>query len=277
MEGYVHLSQYSSPTMVREGWKQKAIEYFVSGTSLLATTTTTHLMVSGSRWTTVLSSQGGIFHVLPIPSMSPHRLDNQLSFHYCLIFLQTTSVMFVSVDTVSIDDNKNDAESIKQLLESELAKAGDDEWKIVFGHYPCHSGGGYSGYRSMREQILPTMKAHNVDFYLTGHDHNLQHWRKKDNPADVDHIITGKASFNPACLQTSFPGAGGKNSYGRDEDHVDQNEAMGMELENFSEQNGFSYFSVSTTEITVKFVAADGATIYQYTRSKRKSFQACFC
>ena len=100
--------------------------------------------------------------------------------------------MFVSVDTVSIDDDKNDAESMKQLLESELAKAGDDEWKIVFGHYPCHSGGGYSGYRSMREQILPTMKAHNVDFYLTGHDHNLQHWRKKDNPADVDHIITGK-------------------------------------------------------------------------------------
>ena len=151
----------------------------------------------------MLSSQGGIFHALPIPSMSPHRLDyNQLSFHYCLIFLQTTSVMFVSVDTVSIDDDKNDAESMKQLLESELAKAGDDEWKIVFGHYPCHSGGGYSGYRSMREQILPTMKAHNVDFYLTGHDHNLQHWRKKDNPADVDHIITGKASFNPACFQT---------------------------------------------------------------------------
>lgn len=88
--------------------------------------------------------------------------------------------------------------------------------------------------------------------YLTGHDHNLQHWRKKDNPADIDHIITG---------------AGGKNSYGRDEDHVDQNEAMGMELENFSEQNGFSYFSVSVSEITVKFVAADGATIYQYTRS----------
>ena len=58
---------------------------------------------------------------------------------------------------------------------------------------------------------------------------------------------------------------------------MDQNEAMGMELENFSEQNGFSYFSVSTTEITVKFVAADGATIYQYTRSKRKSFQACSC
>ena len=48
--------------------------------------------------------------------------------------------MFVSVDTVSIDDDKNNAESMKQLLESELAKAGDDEWKIVFGHYPCHSG-----------------------------------------------------------------------------------------------------------------------------------------
>ena len=36
-------------------------------------------------------------------------------------FLQATSVMFVSVDTISIDDNINDAESQKQLLDSALA------------------------------------------------------------------------------------------------------------------------------------------------------------
>ena len=112
--------------------------------------------------------------------------------------LQKTSVMFVSVDTVSIDQNKNEAEAMKELLDSELATARDKEWKIVFGHYPCHSGGGYSGIKSMREQILPIMKAHNVDFYLAGHDHNLQHWRTRGNPAGIDHIITGEASFSTA-------------------------------------------------------------------------------
>ena len=49
---------------------------------------------------------------------------------------------------------------------------------------------------------------------------------------------------------------------------MDENEAMGMELNYFTEQYGFSYFSVSKTEITVKFVTADGATMYQYTRNK---------
>ena len=109
--------------------------------------------------------------------------------------LQTTSVTFVSVDTVSIDKNENDAEGMKELLDRELATAREDEWKIVFGHYSCHSGGSYSGYESMREQILPTMNAHNVDFYLAGHDHNLQHWGTRGSPADIDHIITGEASF----------------------------------------------------------------------------------
>ena len=110
--------------------------------------------------------------------------------------------MFASVDTVSIDDNINDAESQKELLDSELAKVGQDAWKIVFGHFPCHSGGGYSGITSTRQQILPIMRRHNVDFYLTGHDHNLQHWRSKEDFADVEHIVTGETSFSSEA--TSF-------------------------------------------------------------------------
>ena len=110
--------------------------------------------------------------------------------------LKATSVMFASVDTVSIDDNINDAESQKELLDSELAKAGQDAWKIVFGHFPCHSGGGYSGITSTKQQVLPIMRRHKVDFYLTGHDHNLQHWRSKEDFADVEHIVTGETSFS---------------------------------------------------------------------------------
>ena len=119
--------------------------------------------------------------------------------------MQTTSVMFASVDTVSIDDNINDAESQKELLDSELVKAGHDAWKIVFGHFPCHSGGGYSGITSTRQQILPIMRRHNVDFYLTGHDHNLQHWRSKEDFADVEHIVTGESScFSKPHLLNTF-------------------------------------------------------------------------
>ena len=61
--------------------------------------------------------------------------------------------MFVSIDTVSIDDGKNGAMGMLGLLNSELGKAGDDAWKIVFGHYPCHSGGHYSGVTAIQDQV----------------------------------------------------------------------------------------------------------------------------
>ena len=82
------------------------------------------------------------------------------------------------------------------------------------------------------------------------------------------NIIIGEDFFLTAVKNFSSPGAGGAHAYSKNEEHVDENEAMGMELNYFTEQYGFSYFSVSKTEITVKFVTADGATIYQYTRNK---------
>ena len=79
----------------------------------------------------------------------------------------------------------------------------------------------------------------------------------------------------PIFFQVHFqrlqPGAGGKNAYSRNEENVARNEAMGMELHYFTDHYGFSYFSISNTEIEVKFVGADGATIYQYTRGEHQS------
>ena len=99
--------------------------------------------------------------------------------------------MFVLVDTVSIRDDKNDAAVMKDLFESELVAARDNDWKIAIGHFPCHSCGHYSGISSTREEIQPIMNAQNVDFYLAGHDHNIQHWSTRGNPSAPDHIVTG--------------------------------------------------------------------------------------
>ena len=66
-------------------------------------------------------------------------------------------------------------------------------------------------------------------------------------------------------------GAGGESEYKKYDHNVRKNEAMGMELEYFNHHYGFSYFSISKTDITVKFVNADGITIYQYTRNKHWS------
>ena len=64
-------------------------------------------------------------------------------------------------------------------------------------------------------------------------------------------------------------GAGGKRAYGKSEEHVAENEAMGMNLEYFTEHYGFTFFSVSKTDITVSFIGADGTVMYQYIRNKQ--------
>ena len=99
--------------------------------------------------------------------------------------------MFVLVDTVSIRDDKNEAAAMKDLFESELVAAGENDWKIAIGHFPCHSAGHYSGISSTRYEIEPILNEQNVDFYLSGHDHNLQHWTTRGNPSAPDHIVTG--------------------------------------------------------------------------------------
>ena len=84
----------------------------------------------------------------------------------------------MSIDTISIEDDKNDADRMIGLLDSTLGEAPESDWKIVFGHFPCHSGGHYGGSKEIREKVLPIMKQHKVDMYLAGHDHNLQHWKE---------------------------------------------------------------------------------------------------
>ena len=71
---------------------------------------------------------------------------------------KATSAMFVSIDTIAIDGNKNGAAGMLELLVSELGKADDNDWKIVFGHYPCHSGGHYGGFSSIQEQVLDIIR-----------------------------------------------------------------------------------------------------------------------
>jgi len=173
--------------------------------------------------------------------------------HSFNVSTSATSAMFVLVDTVSIRDDKNEAAAMKELFESELVAAQDNDWKIAIGHFPCHSGGGYAGIASTQDEIEPILNAQNVDFYLSGHDHNLQHWSTRGDPSAPDHIVTG---------------AGGQNAYGKSDSHVAENEAKGMNLEYFTQHYGFTFFSVSKTEMTVSFVGADGTVIYQFTRYK---------
>jgi hypothetical protein len=74
-------------------------------------------------------------------------------------------------DLFGIDTQKFGDDQIK-WLDQELPKS--TKWKIVFGHHPVYSNGAHGDTSYMKKKLLPIMKKHNVDFYLAGHDHNLE-------------------------------------------------------------------------------------------------------
>jgi len=67
-------------------------------------------------------------------------------------------------------------------------------WKVVVGHYPIFSNGHHGDTNELVEDLLPILKKHNVDFYMSGHDHDLEFMRKED----INFIVSGTGcSSNP--------------------------------------------------------------------------------
>ncbi|KAM7484740.1 hypothetical protein LguiA_000749 [Lonicera macranthoides] len=63
-------------------------------------------------------------------------------------------------------------------LLGDLAKALNEstaKWKIVVGHHAIRSTGHHGDTHELVVQLLPILKAYNVDFYMNGHDHSLEH------------------------------------------------------------------------------------------------------
>ncbi|KAK6931686.1 Calcineurin-like phosphoesterase domain, ApaH type [Dillenia turbinata] len=49
------------------------------------------------------------------------------------------------------------------------------KWKIVVGHHTIRSAGHHGDTEELVSELLPILKANNVDLYINGHDHCLQH------------------------------------------------------------------------------------------------------
>lgn len=68
------------------------------------------------------------------------------------------------------------------------------EWKVVVGHYPVFSNGVHGDSPELVRDLLPLLRRHGVDFYLSGHDHDMEFMRKDD----INFIVSGTGcSSNP--------------------------------------------------------------------------------
>jgi hypothetical protein len=74
---------------------------------------------------------------------------------------------FFAIDTNLISHAQLD------WLDREIANS-TARWKIVYGHHPIYSYGAHEDEVAVRDVLLPLLRGR-VDFYLCGHDHDLQH------------------------------------------------------------------------------------------------------
>ncbi len=72
-------------------------------------------------------------------------------------------------------------------LEQDLQDA-DQDWKIVFFHYPPYSSGMHGPEEDMRDSIVPLFEEYNVDLVLNGHDHTYERNKKVNG---IYYIVTG--------------------------------------------------------------------------------------
>jgi tartrate-resistant acid phosphatase type 5 len=73
-------------------------------------------------------------------------------------------------------------------------KSPNIKWKIVVGHHPMFTGGSRTdGYdtKAIRNSLKPLFDKYDVDVYLAGHEHNLQHLMADGK---TNHFISGAAS-----------------------------------------------------------------------------------
>ncbi|XVF12241.1 hypothetical protein REPUB_Repub08aG0098400 [Reevesia pubescens] len=66
------------------------------------------------------------------------------------------------------------------------------KWKIVVGHHAIRSIGHHGDTEELVSHLLPILKANNVDFYINGHDHCLEHISDTDSP--IQFLTSGAGS-----------------------------------------------------------------------------------
>ncbi|OMO60828.1 Annexin [Corchorus capsularis] len=66
------------------------------------------------------------------------------------------------------------------------------KWKFVVGHHAIRSVGHHGDTVELIQYLLPILKANNVDLYINGHDHCLQHVASRDSP--IQYLTSGGGS-----------------------------------------------------------------------------------
>ncbi|KAG4118230.1 hypothetical protein ERO13_D11G001800v2 [Gossypium hirsutum] len=120
------------------------------------------------------------------------------------------------------------------------------KWKIVVGHHAIKSVGHHGDTRELATHLLPILKANNVDFYMNGHDHCLEHISDTESP-----------------IQFLTSGAGSKAWRG----DVKQLNREGLKF--FYDGQGFMSVQLTQSNAEIAFYDVDGKILHRWNAFKQ--------
>jgi len=119
-------------------------------------------------------------------------------------------------------------------------------WKIVIGHHPVRSNGAHGDTPELLSVMPELLTRHKVNFYLNGHEHDMQDITEPDHPG-LRYVTSGAGS------KTRWETGSGKNKQ-----------------KNFwTIAPGFVAIGLSDNQAKVQFWLMEGTMIYEYTLDRQ--------
>ncbi|PSR84894.1 Purple acid phosphatase [Actinidia chinensis var. chinensis] len=136
---------------------------------------------------------------------------------------------------------------INLLKDLELAlRESNANWKIVVGHHAIRSVSHHGDTPELIDQLLPMLEANDVDFYMNGHDHCLEHINCFDSR-----------------IQYLTSGAGSKAWRGDDKKHNH------CAVHYFHDGQGFMSVQLNRTDASLVFYDVFGERRYHWNASRQ--------
>ncbi|XVE63947.1 hypothetical protein DITRI_Ditri07aG0061700 [Diplodiscus trichospermus] len=119
-------------------------------------------------------------------------------------------------------------------------------WKIVIGHHPIRSIGHHGQTKELLVQLLPILEANNVDMYINGHDHCLEHLSSVTSPLQF------------------FTSGGGSKAWKGDFHYLDEDE-----MKFYYDGQGFMSVELTPTDAKIAFHDVFGKLLHGFDLSKQ--------
>ena len=150
--------------------------------------------------------------------------------------LVTVFVLDSNWSKLKDEERKSQNQWLKQQLGESKAP-----WTIAIAHHPLFSNGRHGDSPVLIEDWGRLFRREKLDFYVCGHDHNLQHLEIEEWP--ISFVVSG--------------GGGAKLQEMRRDDRGPFSRAL----------HGFTHLALTPAAATVRYVSVEGEIVHEFTRS----------